>query len=602
MSQLRDRLPSSSPAAHGPRPARWYAVGCAALFLACLLVARPWSPTPIVDDWSYLKSAEVLARTGHVVYNGWATAMLGWQLYAGAAMVRLFGPSFAAVRSFTMLAAVLTVFLLQRLLVRCGVREPLAAAGTLVLTLSPIFLQLSATYMSDIPGVLALVVCWYACVRALTASLDRSASAWIVFAALGNVVLGSCRQIAWLGVLVLVPSTLWLLYRRRRRQALLAGIAAEAIAVLLVFAALHWFAHQPYSLSDTGLVHVNRRQVPHMLAEMTQAVLEPLFLVLPLLVAFVPRVMKTRGRALAAAAACFAFVLAGGVVASHRGWELPLGPFLQNWYSRFGHFNIETPLVQPPPVVLSLPLLVAINTVFYLGVLSAATYAWRLRGAQLGQRAGVLAWRDLLVLVGPFTVVYLLLLIPRSSGGLADRYCVPLAIVAALLLLRLWSDREGRLPWAAHVALALVALFSVGAVHDLFAYYRAKGALVAEMESAGVPATAIDNGWDFDGWTELEHADHVNDARLRVPAGAYRFKAPADPRSCFFPPFADLFPHVEPLYGVRYNPQDCYGEAGFAPVSYTRWLGRRATFYAVRYLPAQASAAGEPAHQSEPAR
>ncbi len=43
------------------------------------------------DDWSYMWSARVLAKTGCVVYNGWATAMLTWQLYWGALFVRLFG-------------------------------------------------------------------------------------------------------------------------------------------------------------------------------------------------------------------------------------------------------------------------------------------------------------------------------------------------------------------------------------------------------------------------------------------------------------------------------------------------------------------------------
>jgi hypothetical protein len=32
------------------------------------------------DDFSYIKTALVYAQTGHFVYNGWATAMFGWQI------------------------------------------------------------------------------------------------------------------------------------------------------------------------------------------------------------------------------------------------------------------------------------------------------------------------------------------------------------------------------------------------------------------------------------------------------------------------------------------------------------------------------------------
>lgn len=50
------------------------------------------------DDWSYIWSARLLAETGHIQYNGWATAMLGWQLYLGALFIKIFGFSFSIVR------------------------------------------------------------------------------------------------------------------------------------------------------------------------------------------------------------------------------------------------------------------------------------------------------------------------------------------------------------------------------------------------------------------------------------------------------------------------------------------------------------------------
>jgi len=38
----------------------------------------------IADDWSIVRTAQVLAETGQVHYNGWEAPMLGWPLYVAA--------------------------------------------------------------------------------------------------------------------------------------------------------------------------------------------------------------------------------------------------------------------------------------------------------------------------------------------------------------------------------------------------------------------------------------------------------------------------------------------------------------------------------------
>ena len=98
----------------------------------------------MVDDWSYVRSVRVLAQTGHIVYNGWATAILGWQLFLGALFVKLFGPSFTAIRASTLFISLLTAFLTHRVLVRAGANSRNATVGTLALVLGPLFLASGA--------------------------------------------------------------------------------------------------------------------------------------------------------------------------------------------------------------------------------------------------------------------------------------------------------------------------------------------------------------------------------------------------------------------------------------------------------------------------
>jgi hypothetical protein len=195
------------------------ALFCALAVLLCALSARPYADMAVCDDGPYILMARTLANTGHIVYNGWGAPMLGWQLYLAAAFIKLFGFSFTAVRMSTVLVSVALAFVLQRTLVAAGITERNASIGTLALVLSPFYLILSVTFMSDITGLFGIVICVYGCLRALQASSDRATIGWIAFAVLTNAIFGSSRQISWLGILVMVPSTLWL--RRSRRRVLL---------------------------------------------------------------------------------------------------------------------------------------------------------------------------------------------------------------------------------------------------------------------------------------------------------------------------------------------------------------------------------------------
>ncbi len=200
----------------------------------------PVAAMPFGDDFSYTKTALEFARTGHFVYNGWATAMLGWLIPWGALFIKLFGFSFTAVRLSMLPIAMATVYLFHDILRRFGINPANAVLGTLTMALSPLFLPLASTYMTDVPGLFVIVVCIYMCQRAVAAKSNKAALYWLVFATLVNIAGGTVRQIAWLGALVMVPSTAWFLRERR-------GMKAGRNS------ALGFDFHQRASLHYTGL-------------------------------------------------------------------------------------------------------------------------------------------------------------------------------------------------------------------------------------------------------------------------------------------------------------------------------------------------------------
>ena len=146
---------------------------CAVAVLLAELIARPYANMGVCDDGPYILMAQHLSSTGHIAYNGWGAPMLTWQLYLADAIIKLFGFSFTAVRSSTVLVAMALAVVLQRTFSRCGLSEANATLGTLALVLSPLYLMLSVTFMTDIFGLFAVLICLYGCIRSLGASTSR---------------------------------------------------------------------------------------------------------------------------------------------------------------------------------------------------------------------------------------------------------------------------------------------------------------------------------------------------------------------------------------------------------------------------------------------
>jgi len=178
-------------------------------------------------------------------------------------------------------------------------------------------------------------------------------------------------------------------------------------------------------------------------------------------------------------------------------------------------------------------------------------------------------------MLGPFAISYVVLLLPRALYSFVyDRYLLglmPLAIIILLLLHQRWVAE--RLPSVTIAALSLFALYAIAGTHDWFALNRARVAAVAQIHASGVPATAIQGGFDYDGWTQIEAAGYINDARLRNPANSYHVNlTPLQlPGSCRLN-FAEYTPAIHPKYFVVFEPMKCLAPSKYPPVTYRTWL------------------------------
>lgn len=393
------------------RRLRLHALFCALSVLLCEIISHASAPIGIADDGPYILMAQKLAATGHVLYNGWGAPMLTWQLYLAAGLIKLFGFSFTTVRSSTVLVAMLLAFVLQRTLVLAGINERNATLGTLAFVLSPLYLILSVTFMTDIHGLFAIVLCLYGCLAALRSPSPRKAITWIFFAVTANVLCGTSRQIGWLGTLVMVPSTVWLLRTRYRSQnrLLIATSAITLAGFLTIFACMQWLKHQPYILPE----HLLPKAFPIGIVTVHLAFLflDATFLILPLFAVFLACLWnRNRTSITIVVLACAAYA----ALSLHRGYPYLMQPLWGDWNDIHGMYS-EGHLFGLQPIFLphGLRLLFTIGSLGgLLGLI--LSFFWVRRPAPPTDIPAILPWNQLLILLTPFALAYTLLLLPRA--------------------------------------------------------------------------------------------------------------------------------------------------------------------------------------------
>ena len=181
--------------------------------------------------------------------------------------------------------------------------------------------------------------------------------------------------------------------------------------------------------------------------------------------------------------------------------------------------------------------------------------------------------------MGPFTLSYVVFLVPRGTfGPIQDRYLLGLVPAVVIVLLKVHQERStARLSLLSLVTLAIVSIFAIGSIHDTFAGCRAVVTAVRMVQDSGVPRTSIEaglalGGWAQDGWTQLEADGYIHDPRIQIPVGVE--PNPHDlklPKECMWY-FTSFTPAITPRYFIVMEPKSCFAPTEFAVTHYTTWF------------------------------
>jgi hypothetical protein len=487
--------------------------------VACaVLISWPFAEVGRNDDWSYAQSTLELLHTGKLVYNGWSTAMLGAQAFWGAAIIKVFGFSFTALRLGVLPFTCWMVAILYLLARRVGAAAPIATMAALTVGLSQLAIECAATYSTDLPALFCFTFALHQIVRSLDENRTKPAQIVLplLLAAMIGYAGGSIRQVYWLMPLAGLAYAAWVRRREPINVAItLLFLAAVTIAMLATEA---WSHAQPFFIPEYfhAMVVVFFGQFPRtLLPTITLAMTITLF-ALPMIVGSW-RAQQTAGASLAQGIA-----LVIGVAAIWWAGDDALAPWLGNLVTQFGIMYRgqdaigNQPQVIPDAVRLVLTLMCCAAGARLLLSLVRLFPRWA-PAAVASQLPHVLC------ISGLFAVPYTALILFRGPAfSMSDRYTLPLTATLCLWLAWLCAKRGiARMTNAGWSLLVIVALFGIAVTHDEFAATRARLRAADALTDRGIPRTAITAGVDYDAWTQLQQVGYVNDARIVNPPNVF---------------------------------------------------------------------------------
>lgn len=534
-----------------PRSSWRSGVLCGLLVVVVVLACGLGEQMGFEDDWSIGRTAALFAQTGHFVYNGWEAPAEGWLILWAAPFIKAFGFSYLVLRLSLLPIVFATVLLFHRSLMRFGFAERNASFGALTLGLSHIFLPVASSFMTDIPSLMVTLLCLVLCQKAVAQKQDRHVIVWLAAAALTNLIGGTVRQTAFLGVLLMIPGVGW--WQRRRRGVLPATAVMAATGCVGIFLFLLWYHAHPYTVPEAAVPDsLAASDLARLLGQHLVAAARFLLVaVSPVIACNLPAILRLPRAVFWGGCACLSAFVA---LLAAPAWRYGVVGEALSYYGL--------------SVSAAFAVVLAGLAVLFLILRRAAAKQGDDR-ALAPPRSSAPSWSSIFWLLGPVSAGYFLLVLPGGpSFGIGARYLLGLAPIAIVCLLKTHQDRAGSgIPRVAAVVLFLVGFAAFAKTNGRHSEHRAIVKAADMLRADNIPRTAISAGPEYDSETQLDATGYIDNPQMKAPAGAYRASVPpsglpADSWQLMYTPA------VAPRYFIVESPRPDLAMSKYAPVEY----------------------------------
>ncbi len=449
---------------------------------------------PLNDDWAYAQATLALLETGVIERPSWTHVPMIPHAVVGSLFCTAFGSSFETLRLTSVLAGWLGVIGTYALCRQIGVPVLLATFGAAVIALNPIHVNLSHTFMTDVP--FATITVWS--LALLCRGLAKRSWPWIAF----GTVLAECAVLTRQPGLA-IPIGLVIVLGIAGLMSIRCLLAIAAVSALTAFA---YFTVPPLILGprDSGAAY----GFPEVYDQLRES------------------------------------HLAWGAVVRALAYAFYLGIFLAPATLRLGAASraanrrlvgatlvltgLATAFVLVYSERLNLPL--GLNLIYDLGLgpatlhgsndpgsLPSAGYAVWFVITVLGFGAGFFALTTLLaaawrnrhkyrnradcLLLATFLFFYFPPHLVCGRGF--DRYLLPMlpVLIAFLLLICGASPRIAAMKRALQIAvLVVLGGYAVAGTRDYLEHHRCRWILLNELTGRGIKPADINGGFEFNCW------------------------------------------------------------------------------------------------------
>jgi Dolichyl-phosphate-mannose-protein mannosyltransferase len=499
---------SAGSSARGSRFAQFLPFGfVVAYWLINLLVISPAGNFPLNDDWIYSESVDHLLRTGQFHLLGCSPACV-LHVVLGAVACLPAGFSHEHLRLLTNVMALLTSFMLYVTAINLGMERRLAALTSLVLLANPLVVNLSFSFMTDVPALLfSAIFAW-----SMLAAQRKNSPA---LAAVAGLALCAAILVRQTFAVFVVPSLLMAVIPAERKDwklratMIAVGVVPPILAALFAeklmlrgneFAAVYdW-----YKAQFGNVVHQLLFSPLVGCAGMVERTFKVFCYFALFCLPLIPFILKqiidevrTRQKAMFLSLSLAILVsvpsFLHAVVFNHQLlpfsnnlWRMPMvGPINLMGICVAGLKTRQRMYLTIAASILAVVLLTAI-----IRALIATVSLWQ-------------AKQPLFISAFAATAIGLVAL---QTGVLDyERYYLT-ALPAVLLLLSLWPLKaNGRLVWASSIVLlAGLACYSTLATQDYLSWNRARFEAIRELTDAGVKPTEIDGGPEYNNLVNPE--------------------------------------------------------------------------------------------------
>ena len=475
---------------------RSYLLPLAALAAVTVLLVPPAGDFPLNDDWVYAAMAKTLLEEHRFAPHPYAAAYALFQTLWGAGFCAAFGTSFTVLRASTLALAVTAAWLTARCAREAGAARGMALLCGAVLFANPLFLNLSYTFMTEVPylALMAASGCFY--LRALRRGRAADIMLGSVFAALAF----SNRQYGVLSSVAFAGAALTMC-RTRPRLRSIAALIGPWIAVAAGFVACGIAPASPFHRIGLAGDISRARQIGIVLNVAFSCLPYIGLFLLPFAAAVVVRRRRWTHAQWAWCIGIAGFYALAMLLGAQPLPRLPnmlrdagVGPL--TLYDAYFVHRGWSPVTLPAGAWRAITIVSAISAgtlvAQWIGTVRAASRSrCRTHPIRLAQYRFLVLWAAMLLFspLNPALTIYF------------DRYLLPGAVP---LLVLSAAGLGGRMQVTAGVgavvpALALYA-FSLASLQDYLAWNRARWDAIAMLRTKyGAMNEQIDGGYEFNG-------------------------------------------------------------------------------------------------------